>query len=468
MTDLIDTIVEEPIPSETFSNHEYSITDQVAKWYHTPFYNATVLGFCSLVAPGLWGAMNSLGAGGAQEPYLVNTANALTFCLMIVSCWFTSALVKYIGIKGALVVGTIGFAPYSAGLYLNNRYGIEWLVILGAALCGISAGIFWASEAAIAIAYPEPRHRGRLVAYWITWTCVGRVLGGAINLGLNHHQNKGGKVSYTVYLVFIALQCLGPFAALLLNRPSQVQRSDGKPVVLATFESPWREVKTTTRTFLNKRFLLLVLWIGQGVYSEAVYYTYIALWFSVRARALGSFLSGIVAIIVTNLLGSWLDQHQITLKNRTRWAFIAIMVTQGTWWIWLTVNVTKFSQTHSLYDWADQGFGAAFAPFVFLVAGFQLNYNFAFFLIGQISESPQETIRLAALLRGTESAWQALSYGLNALPVFATVGGTYFNFGLFGASLVPVWLVVREIGEIGGDRSTKSVHLDQEAHDVKV
>lgn len=84
-----------------------------AKWNRTPFYNATILGFCSLAAPGLWGAMNSLGAGGAQQPYLVNTANALTFCLMIISCWLTSSIVKYIGIKGALVVGTIGFAPYS-------------------------------------------------------------------------------------------------------------------------------------------------------------------------------------------------------------------------------------------------------------------------------------------------------------------------------------------------------------------
>ena len=66
----------------------------------------TVLGLCNLAAPGIWGAMNSLGAGGAQEPYLVNTANALTFCLMVVSCLLSSALVHYIGIKGALLFGT--------------------------------------------------------------------------------------------------------------------------------------------------------------------------------------------------------------------------------------------------------------------------------------------------------------------------------------------------------------------------
>lgn len=50
--------------------------------------------------------MNSLGAGGAARPELVNAANALTFCLMVVSCYFSSALVRLIGIKGALIFGT--------------------------------------------------------------------------------------------------------------------------------------------------------------------------------------------------------------------------------------------------------------------------------------------------------------------------------------------------------------------------
>lgn len=33
------------------------------------------------MAPGLWNAMNSLGAGGAESPYLINAANALVFGL---------------------------------------------------------------------------------------------------------------------------------------------------------------------------------------------------------------------------------------------------------------------------------------------------------------------------------------------------------------------------------------------------
>lgn len=112
------------------------------RWYRSTFYNMTILGLCNLAAPGIWGAMNSLGAGGAAKPNLINAANSLTFCLMVVSCYFSSVLVHYIGIKGALVFGTLGFAPYAAGLYANNRYGNEWAVLPGAALCGISAGVF--------------------------------------------------------------------------------------------------------------------------------------------------------------------------------------------------------------------------------------------------------------------------------------------------------------------------------------
>ncbi|KAJ3005268.1 hypothetical protein NUW54_g4416 [Trametes sanguinea] len=125
------------------------------RWYRSTFYNALILGICNFLAPGIWGAMNSLGAGGEASPSLVNAANALTFCLMVLSCFFSSALVKWIGIKAVLIIGTMGYAPYAAGLYTNNRFGTQWLVLVGAALCGLSAGLFWMAEAAIALATPS-------------------------------------------------------------------------------------------------------------------------------------------------------------------------------------------------------------------------------------------------------------------------------------------------------------------------
>ncbi|PIG85042.1 DUF895 domain membrane protein [Aspergillus arachidicola] len=395
---------------EVGSNPVPSTQNHPVKWYRSTFYNALILGLCNFLAPGIWGAMNSVGGGGLEKPYLVNAANALTFCLMVLSCFFGSIVVRYIGIKWTLIVGTMGYAPYAAGLYTNNRFGTECFRV------------------------------------------GGQILGGAINLGINSNRDTAGSVSYAVLIVFIILQALGPFAGLLLNTPSQVQRTDGLPVKLRIANSPLHEIKETAKLFFTRNFLLIVPLISQAVFTEAVMFTYLSLWFSVRARALGSFLGGIIALILGNLLGAFLDTKRISLKTRTRSAFVTILTLQGAWWIWGTIIVTEFKKTQPSYDWADAGFGRGFALYLFWVAGFQLNYMFLYFLIGNLAEDEEDVIRISGLLRGTESAAQAVSYGLNAVTIMASVGSVYLNFGLWAISLLPAWLVVKHIGVTLGDK----------------
>lgn len=50
---------------------------------------------------------------------------------------------------------------------MNSRYSIEWYVLFGAALCGIGASMFWASEAVIPIGYPSENERGRMAGIWM-------------------------------------------------------------------------------------------------------------------------------------------------------------------------------------------------------------------------------------------------------------------------------------------------------------
>jgi len=141
-------------------------------------------------------------------------------------------------------------------------------------------------------------------------------------------------------------------------------------------KSTWTELKANANLFVRRDFLLIVPFIAQAVYAEAVMFTFQSLWFSVRARALGSFLSGIVAIISGNILGIFLDYTKISLKTRSRSAFYAITILQGGWWIWSTILVTDFHKTQPTFDWVDPGFGKGFALFLFLVTGFQLNYMY--------------------------------------------------------------------------------------------
>jgi hypothetical protein len=49
--------------------------------------------------------MNSLGAGGQQTPWLVNSANALTFCLMILSATLSSTIANLVGVNWAVFLG---------------------------------------------------------------------------------------------------------------------------------------------------------------------------------------------------------------------------------------------------------------------------------------------------------------------------------------------------------------------------
>ncbi|KAJ5554917.1 Major facilitator superfamily domain general substrate transporter [Penicillium sp. DV-2018c] len=433
------------------------------KWYRSTFYNALVLGICNFLAPGIWGAMNSLGGGGQAEPYLVNAANALTFALMVVSCFFGSVIVRFIGIKWTLIVGTMGFAPYAAGLYLNNRYSQEWLVLLGAALCGISAGLFWMAEAAIALSYPEPYNQGRFLGFWLSFRVGGQILGGAISLGINVKRSTSGSVSYTVYLIFIALQALAPFAGLLLNNPSQVQRKDRVPVQLQVTHSILFELKSMAKLWINRKFLYIVPFICSAVYSEAVMFSYQGLWFSVRARALGSLLSGIIALVIGNVLGAFLDNKRISLKSRTRYAFFFVVGWLGMCWIWGSIVTTDFNNTHPVYDWTDPDFGRAFTLFLFWVAGFQLSYMYLYFVVGNLADDHEEIVRISGLLRGTESAAQCVSYGLSSVRVMAAVGSVYLNFGLWALATLPAWLIVKEIGVAFGDKK-----ISRETGEVRV
>jgi MFS family permease len=80
---------------------------------------------------------------------------------MVFGCLIFSALANKFGLKPILILGTLGYAPYSAALYVNNRYGTECFVLFGGVTCGIAASALWASEGAIALGYPTVSERGK-------------------------------------------------------------------------------------------------------------------------------------------------------------------------------------------------------------------------------------------------------------------------------------------------------------------
>ncbi|KAH6871420.1 major facilitator superfamily domain-containing protein [Thelonectria olida] len=414
-------------------------------WFRGVFFQATVVGIAAFAAPGLWNAMNSVGAGGQQTPFLVMAGNALLFSLMTVTCLSGSIVANRFGLKNTLIFGTSGFVLYSAALYTNNRYGTEWFIYVGSAACGITAGLFWAAEGAIMLSYPEPKNRGKYLAYWLCYRNSGGILGGIINLAFNVHGKRTGKLDWRTYIVFVVLQCLGPALSFLLSPPEKVRRRNGTRVQLTKRLSDVEELKALGRLARRKELLLLTPYFIYVNWCLPYIGSYLSLYFSVRARALASLISALAQIVASLALGSFLDWAGVSIRGRAVGSFVFIMTLIGGCWIWGTIIQREYTASPPALDWADEGFGRGWALYILWQVNWVLTYNHAYWLIPSLAREPADIPRLTSYIRALESAGQCISSGISSTstPLITALG---INFGIWGVAVVPAYSVIHNIG----------------------
>ncbi|KAF9873838.1 hypothetical protein CkaCkLH20_08572 [Colletotrichum karsti] len=445
---------------ETSSQVEHPAQVPVAErvqnrtWYRTTFFNGTVVALCAFIAPGLWAAMNGLGAGGAASPYYVNAANSVIFVLQFVVCIFGSAIISRIGLKWAFVSGMIGFPIYAASLYTHVKYSNNWFLMLACVIDGIFSGIFWLTEGAIILAYPEKHNRGKYLAYWLGLRIVGQMIGGSVSLGVNARSNQKGAISVNTYLVFISIQVLGPFVAALLSNPSQVQRSDGTKVEVNLPKSLKTELQAMWRVLCRKEILLLTPMMFQSVFSGAFFSTYNATYFTVRSRALASLVASGCVIFANFGLGFFLDSRRMTVNSRALSAFVFIYAFEAGLYVYAMIVCKDFeSRAESpVFDWIDDGFGRAVCVYILMLVGFNLMYDYLYWLVGTVNKDGGDIVRLSAMIRGIESCGQAISYGINSIDQskFALSGAVAVNMSFFAACILPAGFVIWKVGIVNG------------------
>lgn len=437
-------------------------------WYRTTLFNAFVIGAVGFLAPGLWNAMSSLGAGGAESPYLVNAANALVFGLMGFLCLFGGPISNRIGLTWTLCLGAVGYPIYAAGLYCNNRYGNEWLVMVGAVTCGVSAGLFWASEGAVALGYPESTKRGQYLNIWLWFRTGGPLIGGAIVLGLNHSgaAKHKGKIDPKTYLIFVALQCLAAPVAFLLSPPEKVQRSDGSRVIVKAEPSFRAELKALWNVCKRKDILLLlpVFWAAYFNQYNGNFQVY---YFSVRARALIGFVGNFSNLASSQLMSTLLDYKGLPVKRRIEYGFYYVVLLHILSWTYGWVIQEKYTANPPVWDWADaRGFVEGF--FVLVLWGFsqQALQNWMYYFMASKTDNISELSRFAGVLRGQESFAQAVSFGLNTREWFGGRVPLAVNTILLGLAVVPTWLAVRDHVPVETDKLAAAAYAqnsDEEA-----
>ncbi|KAJ5649952.1 uncharacterized protein N7484_003675 [Penicillium longicatenatum] len=452
----------EPI-SVSASSDEAPVQHEKRVWYRTTLFNAFVIGGVGFLAPGLWNAMNSLGAGGAESPFLINAANALVFGLMGILCVFGGPIANRIGMNWTLLLGAVGYPIYSAALYTNNRYGNVWFVLVGAVACGLSAGLFWASEGAVALGYPEPSKRGQYMNIWLWFRTGGPLVGSAIVLGLNHSADakSKGKVGSETYLIFVALQCLAVPFAIFLTRPEKVQRSDGSVVKVVKQES-WRAEMVELWKVTRRKDILLLLPVFWAAYFNQYTGNFETYYFGVRARALIGLVTYLAGLLSSWIISRFLDYQKLPVKSRIIYSFYYVIVLHITAWIYGWVVQEQYTANAPSLDWSDKGYTKGM--FVILLWQFsqQALQNWLYYLLSTMTDNISELSRLSGILRGQESFAQAVSYGINTRDWYGGRVPLAVNTILLGIAVVPTWMVIKSHSPI---ENSKNVEVNNESKD---
>lgn len=108
--------------------------------------------------------------------------------------------------------------------------------------------------------------------------------------------------------------------------------------------------------------------------------TYLATYFTVRSRALGSFMNAVVGTLGTWTAGSIVDLEW-TKKRQTRalTAFGLIAAANSATWIWAVIIQNEYMKTHPLLDWAHQSsFGRGFGVFMLERISLSMVENFIY------------------------------------------------------------------------------------------
>lgn len=436
-------------------------------WYRSTVFQILVVGGVFFCAPGMYNALSSLGAGGLATPWYANATAAAGYVFMAFMCITGGIVVSKIGVNASLLIASTGDIIYAGSLYLNSKNGTQWFLMFGSIISGITDGLMYAVEGPIITSYPEPDRRGRMLGLWVFMRNAAPVIGGAIIFGLNHAIDSTGGVSLRTYLVIIGIMCAGPFISLLLSHPEKVQRRDGVKIVfrktgwIKTLSEWWKIVCSPDILLLCPLFF--TSWF-YGSYIGTLQTQYM----NVRTRALCAFVIPFGDIAGGFMIGYFLDYKKLTIKQRARWSFVALMVLNLALWVWTAVVTKQLEEKQPVIDWTSGHiFGSTFTLFILFDLATMATQTSLYWIISQMSDDFIALSYMTGTLRGVECAGQAVAYGIKSSDTtnWLSIG---LNVGLIVFSLPFAWVVIRKIGVVEFEKITYAIQGDVKAEEKSI
>nr|XP_018261868.1 uncharacterized protein I303_06313 [Kwoniella dejecticola CBS 10117]OBR84026.1 membrane protein [Kwoniella dejecticola CBS 10117] len=430
------------------------------KWdkiHRSSLFQICVVSALAFCGPAMADAISGLGGGGQATPYTVSAAQAASYSATAIISLFGGPLASRMGIRLMLIIGASTFAINGSAYYVNSKYGIQWYLIFGRFLYGLGFGFWYVAEAAIILSYPEEGRRGHYLAIWVAARNLGQLVGGSIALSRNAKNAAAGAIATSTYLVFVGIEAVGFPVSFFIVNPEKVRRADGVPIVMPAKRPIKQEMALLWKAIIHPRMMLFAPIAFYSYFLGGVMSTYLANYFSVRSRALSSFVVPASIVIFTGLYGRFiLDNKRMNQRQRAHVGFWVFMIPSLATFAWICANQAKFYGMAKApkYDWTSSGWAVAYLPLLIQQICAYLSHLYIYWLISCFVVDVQGNARNGGIFRCVEAVGQAVSYGINS-NVKAKWVPLGLNFALCVLCILPTLLIVRQVPEYRQDAKNK-------------
>ncbi|KAI9203134.1 major facilitator superfamily domain-containing protein [Polychytrium aggregatum] len=401
-----------------------------------PIHQVILLGLVCFGCPGMFNAVNSLGAGGGTDPTTGNNANAALYTTFAIFGLFGGAVNNILGPRIQMFVGGLTYSLY-IGASLNNDLsggaagssGAKAFFIVAGAILGVGAGLLWSSQGALIMAYPTEEKKATYFAvFWIIFN-LGSVIGNTIGFGLNFN-NPDVAISPATFGAFIGITILGSCCALLLADPKTVIRDDGSPVRVIVQGNVLAEAVEVLKLFGNWRMLLLTPCFFASNYFYAYQFGYInGHFFNVRSRSFNSMLYWIMQAIGSYFIAKFLDNDRWSRSVRGKVGLAVVFVGNTAVWIGalfyhqgpykdIAASSTLSATKVDLFGTPGQTHPAMWGITIMYILGAALDamfQSYAYWIMGALTNDYATLSRYGGYYKGIQSLGGAVSWILGGV-----------------------------------------------------
>jgi MFS family permease len=375
------------------------------------------------MCPGLFNALNGLGAGGQVDSKTSANSNATLYATFAAAAFFAGSINNMLGSRITLLLGSIGYALY-IGSYLavNIHAGAGAFVIAAGAILGICAGLLWTAQGSMMLAYPTEGQKGKYISiFWAIFN-LGGVVGASVSLGQNFHSTANS-VGNGTYIGFLILTLIGVTIPLLMVDPKNIIRTDGTKVPVPVHPS-WK--KEILGLFVALRTDPMIILAFPMFFASNWFYTwqfnaYNGALFTIRARGLNNLVYWSSQVVGSISIGYMLDRKGLSRRTRAfaGWVILFIMVfVVHIWGYFYQKQYTRESaKIDPKIDIYDKGYVGRIWLYIFCGLLDAMWQTTAYWLMGAMSNDSAKLAYFTGFYKSIQSAGGAASWRADAVGV---------------------------------------------------